>query len=275
MIVQGWHYYNHAAIPNCAPHEEVDLTAINDGSIWKMDGGPLFARWTEDFDCKEETNWWYTIQDKPFDLMSVNSRYRNRINKGLKNFQCRRINPAEFAEDMADITLLDWQTYPAQYRPTKTRDELVEAYKNWSLITHGAFDIEDGKLCAFHGIQDCGAYYMMVSGKSIPEKQKGQLNAALIYSYITDIGRFYKDGKYLSNGQRNLNHDTNFNDDLCKYYGFRKAFCKLRVKYNPRIEWIVKASFPFRRVLLKFDKYTMVHNLNVILKMEEIVRNQQ
>ena len=31
----GWKYYNHAAIPTCAPHEVPDLAPVMDGIIWK------------------------------------------------------------------------------------------------------------------------------------------------------------------------------------------------------------------------------------------------
>ncbi len=64
----SWKYYKHAMIPDCAPHEIVDTTPIEDGSIWSSLGEnykPFFARWTSDFDCNHETNWWYCIKDTP------------------------------------------------------------------------------------------------------------------------------------------------------------------------------------------------------------------
>ena len=85
----GWKYYNHAAIPLSPPHEIVDLEPIIDGSIWKsLEKTPVLARWHSNWDCGYETNWWFTIMDHPFDLFSVNSHYRNRIKKGLKNYTC-------------------------------------------------------------------------------------------------------------------------------------------------------------------------------------------
>lgn len=41
MKIDGWKYYNHAAIPTTAPHEEPNMIPINDGSIWKIRGGVL------------------------------------------------------------------------------------------------------------------------------------------------------------------------------------------------------------------------------------------
>lgn len=34
-----WRYYNHAMLPTTAPHQEVDIGAVEDGSVWKLAGG--------------------------------------------------------------------------------------------------------------------------------------------------------------------------------------------------------------------------------------------
>lgn len=65
-----------------------------------------------------------------------------------------------------------------------------------------------------------------------PSKQRYQVNAALIASYLDYYTEDIKEGKYISNGTRNIIHETNFNEDLCKKYGFRKAYCKLNIKYH-------------------------------------------
>lgn len=38
--LKGWKLYNHAIVPLIPPHEEPDLEAVFDGSIWKRGGGP-------------------------------------------------------------------------------------------------------------------------------------------------------------------------------------------------------------------------------------------
>ena len=35
----SWKYYNHAMIPNCAPHEVPDMKSVEDGSVWRGGGG--------------------------------------------------------------------------------------------------------------------------------------------------------------------------------------------------------------------------------------------
>jgi len=38
--MNGWKYYNHAAIPTAAPHEEPNLEPIEDKTIWKLEATP-------------------------------------------------------------------------------------------------------------------------------------------------------------------------------------------------------------------------------------------
>lgn len=81
-------------IPDCAPCEAVDLKAIKDGSIWKSgeEGIVFFARWTLNFDCGYETDFWYTVLDHPFDLKCIKAKHRYQIKQGLKNFEVKEIN---------------------------------------------------------------------------------------------------------------------------------------------------------------------------------------
>ena len=57
-----WHYYNHALLPDCAPHEAVVFASGKFDVPFNCGGGvPLMARWTSDFDCARKTSWWYEI----------------------------------------------------------------------------------------------------------------------------------------------------------------------------------------------------------------------
>ena len=129
MQIDGWRYYNHAALPSTAPHEAPDPTPINDGSIWKLDGAPLLARWTTEFDCGYETNWWYVIKDTPFDLSMLKAKRRYEITRGNKNFYVKEINPRECAEDIFRVSVAAYAEYPKSYRPNLVHDEFVRGVK--------------------------------------------------------------------------------------------------------------------------------------------------
>ena len=66
-----WHYYNHALLPNCPPPrenlEEAIFAELSDRQLWNENGNKaLLARWTTNFDCGYETNWWYCIKDESY-----------------------------------------------------------------------------------------------------------------------------------------------------------------------------------------------------------------
>ena len=150
MKIDGWEYYNHAALPTCSPHEQVDVTPIQNGQIWGLDGSPFLARWTTDFDCKEQTNWWYVITDEPFDISLLKSKRRYEINKGIKNFDVYRINPLEYKEEIYNCQVAAFSAYPEKYRPTVNHDEFVKGMDEWNkFIVYGAFLKKDQQLCGY------------------------------------------------------------------------------------------------------------------------------
>jgi hypothetical protein len=83
----NWGYYNHALLPTTAPHEEADVAALDNPETWKPKGGgrPLFARWTSHFDCGYETEWWWCVLDKPFDISALKNKRRYVVKQGIQN----------------------------------------------------------------------------------------------------------------------------------------------------------------------------------------------
>ena len=128
MKIDGWKYYNHAAIPTTAPHTKVNLEPIENNTIWKkLDGGGycLLARWSSDWDCGYETEWWYCIKDSPFDLTSLKAKRRYEINKGKKNFRIEKIDPMNYINDLYMVTVLAYSAWPEKYRPVVKKNELM------------------------------------------------------------------------------------------------------------------------------------------------------
>lgn len=147
MQVNGWQYYNHAAVPTTAPNETLDISSIADGGIWKIGSTPLLARWTTDFDCGYETNWWYVIKDTPFNISELKAKRRYEINKGIKNFEVKQIDPCEFKEELYCVQVAAFSAYPEKYRPTVDKDVFIKGIDNWKEHTvFGVFFRESNKL---------------------------------------------------------------------------------------------------------------------------------
>ena len=240
-------------------------------------GTPLLARWTTDFDCGFETNWWYVIKDTPFDLSALKAKRRYEINKGNKNFNVKEINPAEWAENIYDVAVAAYSAYPESYRPHISHDQFISDVISWDFYkVYGAYSAEDKSLCGYACLnrKDLdGNYINFTVMKAIPDKENLGLNAAMVNKILVDHEDFFNSGGYISDGSRSINHETAFQDYLEKYFGFRKAYCHLHIRYNPKIERLIRFLFPIRKVLFAFDGIGIVHSINSVMKMEEICRS--
>lgn len=144
--------------------------------------------------------------------------------------------------------------------------------ENESYKIIGAFDRNDNKLCSYAVLKEHSEYVDFQMLKSKPSKEKYGVNAAVI-CYICEL---YKDKLskefYICDGERNVSHATLFQEYLEKYFEFRKAYCKIHISYNPKIKFIVQCLYLIRKILWKFDDIRMLHNVGVVVKMEEYIR---
>lgn len=292
MEIEGWKYYNHAAIPTTAPHEEPDLLPIKNGKVWKMGGVPLLARWTTDFDCGNETNWWYVIKDEPFDINTLKSKRRYEIKKGVKNFEVRHINPTDYKKEIYKVQVAAFSAYPKKYRPTdltverldRSIDEWVQnksdvfgtfrSIENKAQNTTEPVKYFETELVGYAVLTKKNKVIYFDIEKTNPSSERDGVNAATVYGIL----KYYKDdlmnGCYICDGERPINHETHFQDYLEKYFEFRKAYCRLNVTYKKTINLFVSMLYPFRRLLPILDRNSMIHKISGVLKMEEIVKNQ-
>ena len=270
--INGWDYYNRALIPNTPPNTEANVFELNDKRLWKQKPKPLLARWTTDFDCGYETSWWYCIKDDRFNIDSVKSQIRYKIKKGVSNFNVIIINPCDYKEEVLECTIKAFSAYPESYRPTITKDYLSEILSwNEKFIVFGAFERESGTLQGYSLCKENEGYVALSVQKANPAYEKLQINAALvngICEYYND--RLSKDF-YIVDGERNVLHETAFQDYLVRYFGFRKAYCKLHIKYRHGVGMLVKMLYPFRKILAKTN-VKLLKKISAVLTMEEYSR---
>lgn len=280
--MDGWKYYNHAMIPTCAPHETPELTVIESGEIWKNVHGkktPLLARWTTDFDCKEETKWWYIIKDTPFDIKEIKAKRRYEINKGRKNFEVYRLKkPMQYAEALYDVQIEAFSAYPEKYRPAVDKNKFIQSVSGWSqenVYVYGAFFREDGRLCGYAYLTGTDSVVNFNVLKTRPGFEKYAVNAVIVNQILEDFADYLKKGCYICDGARSIQHETAFQDYLEKYFGFRKAYCKLHVKYNPKLEYLILLLYRFRSIFRHGDGVGLIHSMNGVFAMQEIIEKQE
>lgn len=272
-----WRYYNHALIPDCAPHENVDASEVGKRGFWKKrEGHPFLARWTTDFDSPVETDWWYVICDRPFDLGAINSKKRNVVKNGLKYCDSFVCDPLEYEAGLFDVFNEAQSSYRKNSRVSLTREEfrqyLQKLRTDESLVFYVSVLRESGLVVGYSIVETHEKYCELRSQKARPDYERFQVNASLVYSVLEDLKDRFGDGFYIFDGARNVIHETRFQDYLEKYFGFRKAYCRLHIKYRRGFGMLVGILYPFRKLFAKTDGSRLFCYLNGVMRMEEIVR---
>lgn len=277
MLIDGWKYYNHAAIPTCAPHEEPNLEPLESGDIWRIENKvPLFARWTTNFDCKRQTNWWYVICEKPYSLELLKSKStRKNIKKALKYSYVKNIKPYSLEKELYECYCAAYSRYKKADNK-KTKAEFMKTYEEDQLnnIKYWAcFEKETDKLVGYITIEEHEDYVNTLQAKFWPEYMKLKISDG-IYHTLLDYYLNQKHKKYINAGERTINHITNTQDYKEHSFGYRKAYCTINLKYRPIVKFLINIIYPLRKCFYKCDKTTLFHQVSGVLKMEEIYRNQ-
>lgn len=279
MYLNGWKYYKHIIVPISPPNIEANLTLIHNEKLWKqLSPQIILARWTTEWDRDEKSNWWYVIKDTPFDLTKVKSKRRYEINKGLRNFTVKPIDPTLYKEALYSIQIDAYADYPKKYRPVVNKEIFLNEIDNWKKVgvVIGAFSKDDNCLCGYARIIEVGNDFIEFSVlKTKPAYEKKNINHAIVFEMLHYYAEFLSHGGIISDGSRNISHETNFQEFLIKYFSFRKAYCILNVKYNAKYKLLIKVLFFFRSILKRMDHISVFHKINSILKLEAIIREKE
>ena len=215
------------------------------------------------------------IKDEPFDIESLKSKRRYEVNKGNKNFETKIINPSEYKEEIYQVQIAAFSTYPKKYRPSVDKQKLVKGIEDWGKYdVFGVFFKETNEFTGYAFLSKPNDSFLNFNVLKVnPDFEKYSVNAALVCGIVNYYEKFLQDGGIICDGSRSINHETHFQDYLEKYFGFRKAYCFLHVRYNPKIKWLIKLLFPLRKALVAFDRIGVFHSINSVLKMEEVCRS--
>lgn len=131
-----------------------------------------------------------------------------------------------------------------------------------------------GELCGYSIINEHTDWAGFSVQKMKPAFEKYQINVTLVYGILERYNSKLGCNFYICDGERNILHETAFQEYLKKYFEFRKAFCKLNLVYRKPIGVAVAVLMPFRKVLNRFDSIPLIHKVNGVLQMEAFVKNR-
>lgn len=265
MEINGWKYYNHAAVPTCRLTESPDLTPIQNGDIWAIEEKkPLLVRYITEFDCGFETNYWYVIKNAPFDLEELSSKYRRSVKTAIKRCIVKQINPKEFVGELYEVYKAAFGKY-SEADNELSQQEFVVFVNNSEDSWWASFCAdEENRMNGYIICKDYGNYAEHIIAKYHPQYMNYRVSDALHYYvldyYLNQLGR-----KFVLSGARNINHKTSVQDYEIDNWKYRKAYCKLHVVLKPRYKTLIRFLYHFRKVFLLFDKITIVHQMNGLL----------
>ena len=272
--MKNWRRYNGALIPLNPPHIEVDTNGVEE-KIRKEN--VFFARWTSNFDCSKETEFWYVICDKfiPFDKLSRNTR--NNVRRGLKRCQVKKVSHQFIMENAYPIYRKAFDNYQGHLSPDN-EDEFLKEYvtyndKNiWDFWV--VFEKESLEMIAFSRNKIEFNQCELCTTKFHPKFQRKYYpSEALFYT----MNQYYLEEKrfmYVNDGARSISHETNIQEFLIQKFKFRKAYCKLNIVYSRYIKSLILLVYPFRW-LIKFINFGLFIKLNILIRQESIRRSYE
>ena len=257
-------------MPRVNPHRNITLTK-EDSEILLKESGALFLRYTDEWDRKEESDFWYIVKDEFQGMAELSSNTRNQIRKGQKYCSVKKVTGQEVANKGFETYKRAFDNYDTHLKPMSQKvfyDNMIKA-TNYDFFA--VYKKEDGEMIAYSSntIDDDVCSYTTI--KLHPLYLKLYPGYTLLY----EMNKYYlqqKGFKYVHDGARSISHSTNIHTFLLQKFKFRKAYCRLNVAYRWDVDLAVKLLYPLRRIVEAIN-YPLANRISVVLKQEEIRRS--
>lgn len=241
--------YRHALIWEDAIHLEPELTKeqaffiLNNSCSWML-------RNLYNFDCPERTNFWYIIKDS-YSESDYSKKVRKYIAKANLKFEIRRISKERMTKQGFDI----YEKAHHHYKVNdgfhlKKRDfvtelnEMNDEYEFWGCIDRDTDIIQAYSICHVHDGM-CWFKYSRVNPEFLPKYYP-------MYGLYDARNRYYLEEqklKYVLTSARSITEHSEIQSFLIEKFGFRKAYCNLRIYYKPWLKFLISIAFPFRNYI--------------------------
>jgi hypothetical protein len=271
-----WQVRNKMLLPLSMPHtiQIVDQKKIK---LALERTNAILAHWTDDWNRSESEWWWTCCDDKDYDLENIkNTDGRKNIRKGLRECSIERIDIEDFSNKAYQVHCEAISSYGVVKSSIPTIDQFRDVFRRMS--KYSGFEIwgayVKNRLVAFATCLVVDNAVTLTNTRSDPEYHKHRPNNALIY----EITRHYlknRNVSYVSNGPRNLLHQTSINSFLIKM-GYRKIYGRLNLVLSKKANFLILTGIGVWGKYLTFLKRYLpnqLSSLNGFLKIIEISRS--
>ena len=266
--MNGFYLYRHAWRYDGAPHEEPQLTAEESRALLKQGG--VLVRNTYDFDKAGDTRFWYVIKDTFKGLDEYASNERNKIRRSNNVLTFKKINAEKLKTEGWRILKATYDDYAVSDRlmnETVFLDYLSECEKQ-DFDYWGIYDQDRliGFCTVWLWLPDSCEYGLI---GVLPEYKHN--NTYPYYGLFHQLNAYYlgeQGFRYVTDGARSITEHSNIQTFLIDNFGFRKAYCHLKVYYKWWMKMAVKTLYPFRKTI-------SLPRVKAILNMEAMQRGEK
>ena len=267
MNISQYRYYKGAWI-FLEENKEKLLTKKESKDLLKKGG--LFVRNIYDFDNKEESSFWFVIKDQMEDISELPFSARRNIRRALKFYNIKKVDLKEFSKAAFPIITSAQQSYKVKCHviDRKEFDDMIKKYEQDNDKEFWIVEKKEDKKAvaiAINRIKEDSCEYDDMKCKPEALKDRTYPYYGLIYTmnqYYLEERKF----RYVNDGSRSISEHSNIQEFLMHNFGFRKAYCKIKIFYKWWLNVVIKVLFPFRNII-------PFRNIRAILRMEEYSRN--
>jgi len=253
------------------PHEVVDVNRQAVRQALRASGA-LGARWTDHWDCKQETEWYWVICDnKEYDIDGIASRRARRgVRKGLRECRVKQLESQEFAQLAYPLFCQSLKSYGVtpESKQEFARKTAMQAKFRGSNYW-GVFVGED--LAAYATCRILDNAVIISTTKSDPALRKHCTNNALLHAITLHYLR-NNDISYITNGCRTTYHSTDMNEFL-ERMGYRRVYARLNIELTPRAQlavWAGKCRCVLRLLKMNRRSHPYAQQLEALAKLKTI-----
>ncbi len=273
--VEGIDWYDHsgymipAYLPHCVPQITSDLAR----KVVKISNRP-FAKWDRQFGKLEDSEWWWVLRRKPWNIQDASRNTRSKIRRGMKKFITRVITLPEIRKYGYKLCLCAEQRYGRKgfvISKDKFNDKILAAEKYSDAFEFYGVFCED-KLVGFseNYIQNKAVFLESIW------YDPSYLRSYSSYVFTQGVLEHYinqRNFEYVLDGWRSVHHKTNVQDFCIDVFGFVREYANLDIAYSPFFGSLVKAAYPFRKAFWKMIEHSnnkILNNISAVLKQEYI-----
>jgi hypothetical protein len=246
-----WHISNRCLVPFDLA-DKPDITRFQ-ALIAALRFSVFLVRW-DSSDDSSDTEWWKVIFTGHYSFDDLKKKVRYEIRKGIANYSYRVVSKSDIQKDGYEVYKLAYSRYNT-YEHMMSKEEFIESINGMDdcIEFRAVYAIDGNMMVAFAENIVQEKYCFMSTMWVTPEALSNNAGYFLIHEILGEYMN-KREFSYVSDGSRNIGHETSIHDFLRRKFGFHNKQMRLNVVYHPLIFPLVKGLYLFRAIIPKHGR---------------------